>query len=145
MTTFPEYEQYDGLGLAELVRTGEVSPLELVEAAIERIEARNPQVNAVIHKMYEEATQTAMKTAVRTPDALFGRPLPAQRFAGRIWWHAAAQRQSPLPKLCPKKMARWCSGTRQGLIVLGKPIRQNWASPASPNRNCLAPPTIPGI
>ena len=40
----------DGLGLAELVRRGEVSPRELVLAAIERIDARNPQLNAVIHK-----------------------------------------------------------------------------------------------
>ena len=71
MTTFPEYEQYDALGLAELVRSGEISALELVEAAIERIEARNPQINAVIHKMYDEARQVAIKTAVAKPDAPF--------------------------------------------------------------------------
>ena len=33
---FPEYTRYDGLGLAELVRTRQVSPLELVEAALAR-------------------------------------------------------------------------------------------------------------
>ncbi|HEX6054044.1 MAG TPA: amidase [Gemmatimonadaceae bacterium] len=57
--TFAEYERYDGLGLAELVRRGEVSPRELVEAAIERIEARNPAINAVVHRMYDEALATA--------------------------------------------------------------------------------------
>jgi hypothetical protein len=30
MSSFPEYEQYDGLGLAELVRAGEIKPTELI-------------------------------------------------------------------------------------------------------------------
>ena len=38
MTPFAEYAKYDGLALAELVRDKAVSPAELVEAAIERIE-----------------------------------------------------------------------------------------------------------
>jgi amidase len=59
MGPFEEYDQYDGLGLAELVNNGEVSPTELVEEAIARIEALNPQLNAVIHKMYDQATETA--------------------------------------------------------------------------------------
>lgn len=59
MSGFQEYEQYDGLGLAELVRKREVQPLELVEAAISRIERLNPQVNAVIRPMYDLARQAA--------------------------------------------------------------------------------------
>ena len=43
----------DATAQAELVRTGEVSPAELVEAAIGRIEALNPQLNAVIHELFE--------------------------------------------------------------------------------------------
>ena len=38
MNGFSEYDQYDGLGLAELVRRQQVKPGELVEAAISRIE-----------------------------------------------------------------------------------------------------------
>lgn len=53
MTGFAEYERYDGLGLAALVARGEVSPAELLEAAIARVEARNPLVNAVTLKLYE--------------------------------------------------------------------------------------------
>jgi amidase len=45
----------DALAQAELVRQGEVSPRELVEGAIERIEQVNGEVNAVIHRRYEEA------------------------------------------------------------------------------------------
>lgn len=59
MPTFPDYERYDALGLAELVRRKEVSPLELVDAAIERIEERNPQINAVVYPMFAQARQAA--------------------------------------------------------------------------------------
>jgi Asp-tRNA(Asn)/Glu-tRNA(Gln) amidotransferase A subunit family amidase len=55
MSGFREYENYDALGLAELVRRKEVSPTELLEAAIERVEARNPAVNAVTMKLYDYA------------------------------------------------------------------------------------------
>ncbi|MEG4214987.1 amidase [Microcoleus sp. Pol14C6] len=55
MSGFPDYQQYDGLGLAELVQAKQVTPAELLEAAIARIEAYNPVINAVIYKMYEQA------------------------------------------------------------------------------------------
>ena len=56
---FKEYAEFDGLGLASLVARGEVSPPELVEAAIERIERHNGALNAVVHKAYDEARRTA--------------------------------------------------------------------------------------
>lgn len=59
MSSFNDYDKYDGLGLAELVRNKEVQPSELVEEAIDRIEKLNPQVNAVIHKMYDLAREAA--------------------------------------------------------------------------------------
>ncbi|HET9513017.1 MAG TPA: amidase [Gemmatimonadales bacterium] len=52
---FTEYANYDGMGLANLVRRGEVSPRELVDEAIARIEQLNPVLNAVIHPMFERA------------------------------------------------------------------------------------------
>src|SRR5919109_3486107 len=48
-------ERYDGLGLAALVKEGEVSATELLEAAIARVEQRNPTINAVVNRMYEQA------------------------------------------------------------------------------------------
>jgi len=57
MTAFADYEQYDGLGLAELVRRGKVTPLDLLDAAIERVEARNPVVNAVVMRLYDYGRQ----------------------------------------------------------------------------------------
>jgi Asp-tRNA(Asn)/Glu-tRNA(Gln) amidotransferase A subunit family amidase len=53
MTAFTDYEDYDALGLAALVRRGEVSADELLDCAIERVEARNPAVNAVVMKLYD--------------------------------------------------------------------------------------------
>lgn len=53
MGGFAEYEQYDALGLADLVRRKEVTPDELLEAAIGRVEARNPAINAVTMKLYD--------------------------------------------------------------------------------------------
>ena len=55
MGGFADYEQYDGLALAELVGTRQVSAAELLEAAIARIDARNPELNAVVHTMYDQA------------------------------------------------------------------------------------------
>lgn len=53
--TFPEYEQYDAMGLAALVRQRQVMPQELLDAAIERVEARDGRINAVVTKMYDQA------------------------------------------------------------------------------------------
>jgi amidase len=59
MSGFSDYNRYDGLGLAELVRKKEVESSELVEEAISRIERLNPQLNAVIYKMYDLAREAA--------------------------------------------------------------------------------------
>jgi len=67
-----DYESHDALGLAELVDKGEASPAELVEAAIERIEARNGALNAVTVRQFESARKQAAQ-----PDKL-----PAGPFRG---------------------------------------------------------------
>lgn len=58
MSGFADYDQYDALGLADLVRRRKVTPTELLDAAIERVEARNPIVNAVTMKLYDLARRT---------------------------------------------------------------------------------------
>jgi amidase len=119
MSRFAEYADYDGLGLAELVRKKEVAPVELVEEAVRRIEALNPRLNAVIHKMYEYARTAAQG------------PLPEGPFAGVPFLLkdlVAACANEPLRKGC-----RFLSGyvadhdtelvarfKRAGVIILGK-------------------------
>ena len=51
-----EYADLDGL-TAELVKA-DVSSLELVEEAIRRIAKFNPQLNAVVYKMYDHARKS---------------------------------------------------------------------------------------
>lgn len=55
MSGFSEYDRYDALGLAELVRAGEVSARDLLDEAIARREAVNPKLNAIVHNMDEQA------------------------------------------------------------------------------------------
>ncbi|MHB8462388.1 MAG: amidase, partial [Vulcanimicrobiaceae bacterium] len=54
------FEDVDALGFAELVRNKHVSPTELLDAAIARVERVNPKINAIITTCYDRArTQIA--------------------------------------------------------------------------------------
>jgi amidase len=54
-----DYMALDGVGLAELVRRGEVAPQALTEAAIARIDSLNPTLNAVVERNYAAARASA--------------------------------------------------------------------------------------
>src|ERR1700744_3789408 len=49
----------DAVDQAALVRNGEVTPLELLDAAIERIERIDPGLNAVVIRWFDHARDTA--------------------------------------------------------------------------------------
>ena len=84
----------DAVGHAELVRKGEATPRELVDAAIARIEKENPELNAVIHPSFEKARAQASAPGLPhgrarhtswaipggpTPDVVAQRTSPPQR------------------------------------------------------------------
>ena len=52
----------DATGLAGLVKSGEVDPAELVDAAITRAERVNPEINAIAERLYDRARQKARST-----------------------------------------------------------------------------------
>ncbi len=54
-----ELATLDATALAEMVRKGKASPLELVDAAIRRIEKVNPTLNAVVWERFEKAREEA--------------------------------------------------------------------------------------
>ena len=54
-----EYDRYDALGLAELVRKGDVTSAELIETCIARIEAMNPKLHCIVDTLYERARRAA--------------------------------------------------------------------------------------
>ena len=70
MANFAEVLLLDGVDQSTLIRDGEVHPRELAEAAIGRIEAFNPMLNAVV--------TTTVETALATAE----QPLPSSRLAG---------------------------------------------------------------
>jgi amidase/6-aminohexanoate-cyclic-dimer hydrolase len=70
MSGFAEYDQYDGLGLADLVRRRAVTPEEILDETLARIETRNPAINAIVTRMDDQA-----RTALRAG-------LPAGPFTG---------------------------------------------------------------
>lgn len=55
---FNEYRKYDALGLAELVKTKQVQPSELLEIAIQRNTEVHPKVNAVVTELYDFAKKS---------------------------------------------------------------------------------------
>ena len=67
MNPFTEYSSYDAVGLAELVRSGEVRPGELVEAAAVRIDEVNGDINAVIRPRLREARNEAEADPITGP------------------------------------------------------------------------------
>jgi amidase len=87
-----DYANYDGLGLAELVRNRDVTPGELLDAAIDRIERNNPKLNAVVHKAYDEARAAATSAL---PDGAFkGVPFLIKDLGVRVkgWPRTSASR-----------------------------------------------------
>ncbi|MEJ2007729.1 MAG: amidase, partial [Acidobacteriota bacterium] len=119
MPTDEGFAFMDATGLAELVRRKQVKPVELVEAAIERIERLNPRLNAVITPMYEQARETAQGVL---PDGPFrGVPfllkdLQAAYAGVRLAWGTAFLRNF-VPDHDSELVARL---KRAGLVILGK-------------------------
>jgi amidase len=56
MISLHDYAAHDGLGLAELVARKEVSPEELLNTVYAAVEKVNPQLNAVLQTLTEQAT-----------------------------------------------------------------------------------------
>ena len=56
----------DATAQAELVRSKQIKPSELLDGAIERIERLNPTLNAVIRPMYDEAQKHDRRGAPAT-------------------------------------------------------------------------------
>ena len=114
-----DYEQYDALGLAELVRQRQVTALELCEASIKRINRHNPVLNAVIRPMYEEGRKTASQPQ---PDAPFaGVPFLLKdlgyAYAGVATTEGCRALSTCIPKKDSEMVVRF---KKAGLVILGK-------------------------
>ena len=119
MATPDDFAFLDAIAQAELVRQREVKPIELVEAAIARIEKLNPALNAVITPMYELARTAAAEKLPAGPFA--GVPFLLKdllaSFAGVRMTLGSKVLQSFVPDHDSELVARH---KRAGLIILGK-------------------------
>jgi amidase len=71
MGGFAEYERYDGVGLATLIRNGEIKAVDVCEEAIRRAEALNPNINAIITPLYEYARKASEALPVNGRSRVF--------------------------------------------------------------------------
>ena len=119
MSGFCEYEHYDAIGLAELIRTRELSAVEVAEAAIARIEARNPALNAVIATAFEPGLDQARHDVIDGP--LAGVPFVLKDLntlcEGMPATHGCRAFKDFRPERDSELVSRY---RRAGLIILGK-------------------------
>jgi amidase len=113
------YDASDALGLAALVRAGEVTARELVEVALRRIDRVNPAINAVVHRMDDEARRVADSPALDGPFA--GVPFLLKdllsHYAGAPTTSGSRLLDGFVPDHDSEMVRRWRSA---GLIVVGK-------------------------
>ena len=119
MGGFKEYDQYDGLGLAELVKKKEISPTELCEEAITRIESVNPTLNAVVTPMYDLARKTVQEAI---PDGPFcGVPFLLKDLLGDVAGVPQTMGSKALKNYIPAQDSELVRRYKQaGLVILGK-------------------------
>jgi amidase len=119
MATLDDLAFLDATAQAGLVRAKEVKPIELVEAAIERIDHLNPTLNAVILRMYDYAREAAAGELQNGPFA--GVPFLLKDifafFAGHRVTHGSKLMQNFVPDHDSELVARL---KRAGLIILGR-------------------------
>ncbi|MGH7897411.1 MAG: amidase, partial [Candidatus Binatia bacterium] len=114
-----ELAALDATAQAELVRRGELRAIELVEAAIARIERVNPELNAVVTPMFDLAREAARGAL---PDGPFtGVPFLLKdlfaAYAGVRLTNGATVCQLLVPHHDSELVRRY---KRAGLVVVGK-------------------------
>ncbi|MFQ5538616.1 MAG: amidase [Gemmatimonadota bacterium] len=123
--THEEYLQNDAVSLAEMVRSGAVTPTELLDLATARIAALNPRLNAVVYSMEEEARRHAPEAPGREPFP--GVPFLAKDLVSNYAPHptsAASRLLKDIPTHHDSEMARRVKAA--GLLVLGKTNLPEW-------------------
>ncbi len=69
MIPFAQYRAHDGLGIAELVRSRQISAAEALEAALDAAERINPSINALSQKLYDEGRASLSRIDPAAPFA----------------------------------------------------------------------------
>ena len=129
---FSEYVQYDGLGLAELVKSKQVHPSELLKIALERTDKVNPRLNAIIIPMYEQAKQ---RTQQESSGLFAGVPFLVkdlfQEYQGipTSYGSQALKKINYTPDFNAEIVNRW---EQTGIITFGRTNTPEFSVPACP-------------
>jgi amidase len=114
-----EYSKFDALELGRLVKTREISPLELVECVIEAIERLNPTLNAVVCRLDEDARAAASQPLPDGP--LAGVPMLLKDllspYAGKPFTSGSRLYKDYIPSTDAELVRRYKAA---GLIISGK-------------------------
>ncbi|NJD18381.1 MAG: amidase, partial [Gemmatimonadetes bacterium] len=116
--THDEYLSHDALGLAALVRAGEVSPVELLDTAMARAQALNPGLNAVVRFMEADARAAA---AAPAPGPFTGVPFLAKDLITFYRGHPTTSGSRLLTGFTPDHDSEMARRVRAaGLVIFGK-------------------------
>jgi amidase len=114
-----EYVELDSIGLAQLVRLGQVSPTEVLEAAFAALDQVNPRLNAVVESFRAEAEQELRQGLPTGP--FTGVPFLVKAlgpfYAGKPTTMGSRVFQAYVAPFDSELMARY---RRAGLVTLGK-------------------------
>ena len=115
---FKQYQAYDATGLAALVKQKQVSPEELLKVSMERIQAVNPQVNAVVRT---RETKALAEIAQLPPSApLYGVPFLAKNISQAIKGEVLSSGSRLLEKNQQQRDSHYITKVRQaGFQLLG--------------------------
>ena len=141
-----EIYELDATSQAELVKRGEISPLELVDAAIARVEEINPKINAVIHKHFDRARAQAKADL---PDGPFkGVPFLLKDLGGgnlegdpihwgtQIWKLALYTSSHLIKPIGYRNLVK---------LLAGKSVRRIWIVTIGQLQKSVAPSLLPSI
>lgn len=114
-----DYDQYDGLGLAALVSKAQITPLELITAVRQRLEAINPKLNATAQVFFDKA-EAQIKQGL-PPGPFRGVPFVlkdlGQALAGTITTYGSRVFKDNKPDFDSTLVARY---KQAGLVIFAK-------------------------
>ena len=116
---FPEYDALDGLGLAALIRSGQISATDATNAALARIATRNPALNAVVRVL--EAEARASLSAIPADAPFAGVPMVIKDLQALVRGVPTSHGTRPLQAVIPDHDSELVARYRAaGAVFVGK-------------------------
>jgi len=140
--SFEEYVDHDGLGLVELIEQREVSPKEVLEAAMLTAESVNPVLNAIVTPLYDDALVRIANGGIQGPLAYVPFLLKDVHHAleGTPMSNGSALQQGERSRRHAEIVERWLAA---GLIPIGKTNTPEYKTSPTTNPEIWGPTRNP--